>query len=414
MASATAGNTPASSAVGTLALTTSATPPEWVNMTDLANATFGSRIQFATDEWFGPAGRLLLPCEPVFNDKFTEFGKWMDGWESRRKRVAGHDWCIIKLGLPGRIGGVLVDTAFFTGNQAPRFSLQGAWVPQEPDGLKELGEEWAASERVGLAANEEQLEKAARLGSEKWDEVIGMTPLQPGYEEGRRHYFAIEGATRKYTHLRLNIFPDGGIARLRIHGAVERTWEGVPADAEVDLLAVENGGVEVACSNRHYGEPKNMLKPGRGINMGDGWETARKPGRPAVLELGADGLVKAPGCDWAVLRLGVVGEIVRLVVDTNHFKGNFPESVVVDACLAPGADASHFSGGSGGERVGWKPLLRRHKVGSNREHVFELRRGEIERRGPVSHVKLSMMPDGGVMRLRAFGLRVASGQLSLL
>ncbi|CAN0342165.1 unnamed protein product, partial [Laminaria digitata] len=176
-------------------------------------------------------------------------------------------------------------------------------------------------------------------------------------------------------------------------------------DAEVDLLAVENGGVEVACSNKHYGEPKNMMKPGRGINMGDGWETARKPDRPSVLELGADGLVKAPGCDWAVLRLGVVGEILRLVVDTNHFKGNFPESVAVDACLAPDSDASHLMDVIGGERIMWKPLLRRHKVGPSREHVFELEKGEIERLGPVSHVKLYMMPDGGVMRLRAFGLR---------
>ncbi|CAM9324127.1 unnamed protein product, partial [Hapterophycus canaliculatus] len=180
-------------------------------------------------------------------------------------------------------------------------------------------------------------------------------------------------------------------------------------DAEIDLLSVENGGVEVACSNHHYGEPKNMIKPGRGINMGDGWETARKGDRPAVLELGEDGLVKSPGSDWAVLRLGVVGEVDRLVVDTNHFKGNFPESVSVEACLAPDAPDSAFS--DGGSSMAWRSLLQRHKTGANREHVFELAKGEIESPGPVSHIKLSMMPDGGVMRLRAFGRRVPSSRL---
>eukprot|EP00903_Cladosiphon_okamuranus_P006573 g6421.t1 len=375
--------------------------PEWTKMTNLASATFGGTVQFATDEWFAEAARLLMPAEPIFNDEFTEFGKWMDGWESRRKRVAGHDWCIIKLGLPGRICGVKVDTAFFTGNQAPRFSLQGAWLPQEPEALTQLGETWAG-ERLGSAASVEDEVKAASLGSEKWEEVVSMTPLRPGYEDGRRHYFTIT-SNHKYTHLRLNIFPDGGVARLKVHGIVERSWDGVPDDAEIDLLSVENGGVEVACSNHHYGEPKNMIKPGRGINMGDGWETARKSNRPAVLELGPDGLVKAPGSDWAVLRLGVVGEVHRLVVDTNHFKGNFPESVMVEACLYVDAPDTVFS--DGGETLSWKPLLPRCKVGSSREHVFELTKRELENLGPVSHVKLSMMPDGGVMRLRAFGQR---------
>ncbi|CBJ29193.1 conserved unknown protein [Ectocarpus siliculosus] len=381
--------------------------PEWTNMTNLASATFGGTVDFATDEWFGEAARLLLPGEPIFNDEFTEFGKWMDGWESRRKRVAGHDWCIIKLGLPGRIRGVKVDTAFFTGNQAPRFSLQGAWLPQEPEALTQLGRAWT-KDRLGSAAGADEMARAASLGSEQWEEVVGTTPLRPGYEDGRCHYFDII-SDRKYTHLRLNMFPDGGIARLKVHGIVERSWDGVPHDAEIDLLSVENGGVEVACSNHHYGEPKNMIKPGRGINMGDGWETARKTDRPTVLEIGPDGLVKAPGSDWAILRLGVIGEVKRLVVDTNHFKGNFPESILVEACLSPDALDSDFA--DGGERMRWRPLLPRHKAGSSREHVFDLGKGEIENLGPISHVKLSMMPDGGVMRLRAFGTRAPSSRL---
>ncbi|CAN0168287.1 unnamed protein product [Ascophyllum nodosum] len=378
-------------------------------MTDLASATFGGRVQFASDEWFAPARRLMMPTEPVFNDEYTEFGKWMDGWESRRKRVAGHDWCIIRLGLSGCISGVIVDTAFFTGNQAPRFSLQGAWMPEEPEILTELDKRWTM-DRLGSAASPEEMAKASALRSEEWDEILGMTPLRPGYEEDRRHYFTVR-CDRRFTHLRLNIFPDGGVARLRVHGTVERNWEVVPIDAEVDLLAVENGGVEVACSNHHYGEPKNMIKPGRGVNMGDGWETARKPDRPAVLEVGADGLVKAPGGDWAILRLGAVGEVSRLVVDTNHFKGNFPESVSVDACLAPETTSSSaFSDiEGGGGAVKWRPLLLRRKAGPARrvrEHIFELNKGELEPLGPISHLKLSIMPDGGVMRLRAFGRRV--------
>ncbi|CAN0409571.1 unnamed protein product [Pylaiella littoralis] len=377
--------------------------PEWTNLTNLASATFGGTVQFATDaEWFAEAAQLLLPGEPIFNDEFTEYGKWMDGWESRRKRVAGHDWCIIKLGLPGRIRGVTVNTAFFTGNQAPRFSLQGAWLPHEPEALTQLGKVWAARKRVGSAAGADETAKASSLESEKWDDVVSMAPLRPGYEEGRLHYFTIN-SDYKYTHLRLNLFPDGGIARLNVHGIVERNWDGIPADAEIDLLSVENGGVEVACSDHHYGEPKNIIKPGRGVNMGDGWETARKASRPAVLELGADGLVKSPGSDWAILRLGVVGRVHRVIVDTNHFKGNFPESVSVEACLSLDTPDSAFL--DGGERMEWRPLLPRCKVGASREHVFELSKGEIENSGPVSHIKLSMMPDGGVMRLRAFGQR---------
>lgn len=382
--------------------------PEWTKMTDLASGIFGGRVLFATDEWFAAAARLLLEAEPVFNQEYTEYGKWMDGWETRRKRIPGHDWCIVRLGFPGRVSGITVDTAFFTGNQAPRFSLQGIWMPHEPEALTVLGKAWE-TERVGSAATEEEIGIASKLGSEEWHDLIGMTPLRPGYENERQHYFAID-KNQRYTHLRLNIFPDGGIARLRVHGAVERSWAGVPLDEEIDLLSVENGGSEVGCSNHHYGQPKNMIKSGRGLNMGDGWETARKPDRPAILELGSNGLVKAPGSDWAVLKLGLAGEITRLVVDTDHFKGNFPESVSVDACFAPEAQTHDFLDGVGGSGMAWRPLLLRQKTGPSREHIFELSKGKIEKLGPVSHVKLSIMPDGGVMRLRCFGLRAATAQ----
>ncbi|KAG5177400.1 galactose-binding domain-like protein [Tribonema minus] len=390
--------------------------PSWCELTDLASSSVGGCIQFATDEWFAAADRLLLPQPAVFiPEDFTPYGKWMDGWESRRKRIAGHDWCIIKLGLPGQIVGIEIDTAHFTGNHAPRASVQGAYLDPEPEALATLARDWR-TDRIGKAATAEQLRLAQSLGSDKWTDLVPFTPLRPGYAESRRHFFAVPAPAAAaagaapppppapaFTHLRLNMYPDGGIARLRVRGVVRRDWARVPPRAVLDLAAVENGGVALGCSDRHFGEPRNLILPGRGATMGDGWETARKPTRPAVLQVGADGLVEAPGSDWAVIRLGTAGEISRLVVDTHFFKGNFPESVAVDAAAAAGGNEGDLTA------LPWRALLPRTKMGPDREHAFE--GADLRRVGPVTHLRLTMFPDGGVMRLRAFGTKEAGSRL---
>jgi allantoicase len=151
-------------------------------LTDLASGALGGRVLFATDEWFAPAHHLLLPEAPVFlPDEFTDFGKWMDGWETRRKRLPGHDWCLLQLGLRGIVEAIEVDTAFFTGNNAPRASIQAARFPadpadsQTPAALRALAAKATAERKMGVCASPEELALAEQLGSHEWTELVPMT-----------------------------------------------------------------------------------------------------------------------------------------------------------------------------------------------------------------------------------------------
>jgi len=254
-------------------------------------------------------------------------------------------------------------------------------------------------------------------------ELLPLSPLRPGYvEDGNSvHRFAVppELAKRRLTTLRLNQHPDGGIARLRVWGIVSRHFEQELAHAavgSVDLLSASLGGRAVGCSNRHYGEPRNLLQAGRGANMGEGWETARNPLRPAVISRDAEtGMVDmAHAFDWSVLRLcAEASEIERLVIDTNHFRGNYPESVLIEACFAPTASTAELM--KRGKTIGqpeldgvdWQPLLERTKLGPSQEHHFDADQLAAGGRGRISHLRLTILPDGGVMRVRAFGRAAA-------
>ena len=330
---------------------------DFAHLVDLAAARLGGRAVAANDEFFAPKSNLLKASQPVFIEgKFTARGKWMDGWETRRRRTPGHDWCMIRLGLAGIVRGVVVDTSFFKGNFPERCSIEGC----------------------DLGAAPYKNEKAALLDPKtKWTELLPESPLKGDSQ----NLFAIAHAAR-VTHLRLNIFPDGGVARLRVHGEVAPCRRAAPR-AEVDLAAVEYGGRIVASSDRFFGEPLNMLMPGLARNMGDGWETRRRRG---------------PGHDWAIVRLGAPGTIRRIEVSTAHFKGNYPESCAIDACFvesgAPKEDA-------------WKPLLARAPLKPNARHLF---REQLQKIGPVTHVRLSIYPDGGVSRFRVFGVTAPAGE----
>ncbi len=308
----------------------------------LEQPRLGTRVTFATDEFFAAKERLIEPQEPVFIDgKYDEHGKWMDGWESRRRRTPGHDHCIIRLGVPGVVHGVDIDTRYFTGNYPTQASIDAC----------------VSDEDVPAA---------------DWTEILSRADLQ-----GDTHrYLAIE-SDAIWTHLRLNIYPDGGVARLRVYGEVRPDFSSVTGS--IDLVALENGGRAIACSDEHYGSMHNLNLAGRGVNMGDGWETARRRG---------------PGNDWVVLALGHPGRIDKVEVDTAHFKGNYPDRVSLEAAtFASDDDAQHDSGA-------WQTLLPESKLEMDRQHYFD---DELQDIGVVSHVRMSVYPDGGVSRLRLHG-----------
>jgi len=348
----------------------------------------------------------------------------MDGWESRRKRIPGNDWCIIQLGFPGRIRGVMVDTAHFTGNQVPRFSLRAATVDPADPRLSALAALRKPNFSGGQCAEEADMAAATALKSEEWKLIIPKTRLLPGYQETRQHFFEIDDSKmgnrgQGWTHIRLDQFPDGGIARLRVYGEVVQPNILAVGEA-IDLAAASNGGVPVACSNKHYGTPSNLIAPGRAANMGEGWETARNPQRPAVHTLGPDGKLALPPeqTDWAILRLATPGMVHHLEVDTNHFKGNCPESCLIEGIMLDhdsvrGSEANPMMANrdvlkrmqSPEMELDWKPILCRTGLTPHTRHYFKQEDIEASA-GPFSHVKITIFPDGGVSRLRIFGAPV--------
>lgn len=325
----------------------------FAGLIDLAAERVGGRALYANDEFFAPKGNLLKPGRGIFiPDKYTEFGKWMDGWETRRKRTPGHDYCIIKLGIPGMIRGVDLDTNHFLGNHPPYASLEACQAL-----------EGAAVETL--------------LGVDDWQTILPKSPLKPGSQ----NLFAV-ASEKRWTHLRLNIFPDGGVARLRVYGVAQPDWSRFKADELIDLIAVENGGLPLACSDMFFSAMENLIMPGRSTSMGDGWETKRR---------------RSPGYDWIMLQLGAPGLIKRVLVDTNHFKGNYPDMCSLEGCYHAATTGDALST----PEITWQEILPKAKLQAHSEHVFEQ---ELRVPGPFTHVRLNIFPDGGVSRLRVFGV----------
>ena len=331
----------------------------FTGLVDLASERLGGRALLASDEFFAEKENLLKPGRGVFIvDKYTENGKWMDGWESRRKRVPGYDWCILKLGQRGVIRGVDIDTNHFLGNHPPYASLEACIAEGNPSGEELASGKW------------------------EWVEILHRVSLRPGSQ----NLFAINAAPgsegASWTHLRLNIYPDGGVARFRVYGDVTPNWEDQPQDATVDLAAVENGGKVVAASDMFFGNKDNLIMPGRSLNMGDGWETKRRRG---------------PGHDWAGVQLGAPGAVEKIEVDTNHFKGNYPDRCIIEGCFQPDLAIDSLTV----HDVAWTALVPETKLEAHKQHYFD----KIEYHQPLTHIRLSIFPDGGVSRLRVFGKR---------
>ncbi|HWB41580.1 MAG TPA: allantoicase [Gemmatimonadales bacterium] len=322
----------------------------FTDLVDVAAARLGGAVLLANDEFFAPKESLLQASKPVWReDEYTDRGKWMDGWETRRRRTPGHDWCLIRLGVPALLRGVVVDTSFFRGNYPEHCSLEACAADRMADPAT-LAENGAA-----------------------WSEVLPRSPLRGDAENP----FSVTHAA-PVTHLRFNIYPDGGVARLRVYGEPAPA-PGLGPGVETDLAALANGGLVVACSDTFFGDRHRLIYPGRSTHMGDGWETRRRRG---------------PGHDWIVVRLAARGVIGRIEVDTDHFKGNAPESCSLEVCDAAGATAERLAS----DEAGWTPLLPRTPLEPDARFAVD-----VPAASAATHARLAIYPDGGIARLRLFG-----------
>jgi len=328
----------------------------FTDLVDLAAERLGGAVLLANDEFFAPKESLLKAAKPVWREgEYTDRGKWMDGWETRRRRTPGYDWCVLRLGVAGMVKGVAVDTSFFKGNYPESCSIEACAV----DGLPEP--ELLASGRLA-----------------PWNELLPKTALRGDSE----NTFPVSHSKR-VTHLRLNIFPDGGVARLRVYGEPLPDPKLRPG-VETDLAALEQGGMVVACSDMFFGHRHNLILPGRSTHMGDGWETKRRRG---------------PGNDWTIIRLAARGAISRIEVDTDHYKGNAPESCRLEVCDASGANPEALTA----HEASWTEVLPRTTLQPHARHRFDGLTASLV----ATHARLSIYPDGGIARLRLFGRVVA-------
>jgi allantoicase len=309
---------------------------------DLASRELGGSVVAATDELFAGRENLIKAEPPVFAPHtFGPKGQLMDGWETRRRRAPGVDFAIVRLGCPGIVRRIVVDTAHFTGNYPPAASVEACGVDGYP--------------------TPDELAEAA------WQPLVVRSKLAGNSV----HEFEVDDESR-YTHVRLSIYPDGGVARLRVFGDVVADPRLLPP--LFDLAALEHGGEVLDCSNSFYSSPNNLIKPGLARVMGDGWETARR---------------RDDGNDWVSLRLACAGRPMLAEIDTTHFLGN-----------APG-----WASLTGDDRVA---LLPRTRLQPDTRHRFVLNAAE------VGTVRLDVFPDGGIGRLRLYGTPTPDGRAALL
>ncbi len=317
------------------------------SLIDLSSTILGTKIIFKTDDFFASANRILNPSPPVFKEGlFDKNGKWMDGWESKRKRTQGHDYLIIKLGKPGSINKIDFDTSYFNGNQPSMVSLEGC------------------------------NSKTDKIKNFRWEKIVGKIKTK-----ANSHHLVKVKSHSIYTHLKLNIFPDGGIARLRLYGSISQ--KNIKFNnKKINLASILNGASVVACNNEHFGKTENILAPGKAKNMGDGWETRRRRNK---------------GLDWVILNTVKGKEIKDIEVSTHHFKGNYPSSCSVQA--------TYLSKKTSNKKIvkhsnKWKFLLNKSNLSANKSHKFK---NKLMKNNKINYVKINIIPDGGISRFRMYG-----------
>jgi len=314
---------------------------------DLAQSRLGSKIVYKTDEFFAPAKRIINSWTPVFKEGvFDKHGKWMDGWETRRKRTKGHDYLILKLGKPGEIHKVDIDTSYFNGNQPSKVSLDACLS-----------------------------KKKLPTKNSKWVSILKKKSTKPN----SHHFFNIKNKSI-FTHVKLNIYPDGGVARIRIYGNIKINKQF--GKKVINLTSVLNGASPIACNNEHFGRAENILAPGVGKNMGDGWETRRSRGK---------------NFDWLILKCATAGKINKIQIDTHHFKGNYPDKCSLQAAYLNGKISAKSIVN---KSKNWKLLLSKVKLHAHKKHNFK---NKLMKNKKVNYIKINIYPDGGISRIRVFG-----------
>jgi len=314
---------------------------------DLAQPRLGSKVIFKTDDFFASANRIIDPSPAVFKEGlFDKNGKWMDGWESRRKRTSGHDFLIIKLGKSGSINKVDVDTSHFNGNQPSMISLEGCYSKSK--NIKDL----------------------------KWKTLIDKKKTK-----ANSHHMFKSSSKSIFTHIKLNIFPDGGVARLRLYGSISKENNKF-GNKTINLASLLNGASVIACNNEHFGKAENILAPGKAKNMGDGWETRRRRNK---------------GFDWLILNPINGKKIDKIEISTHHFKGNFPSHCSLQAAFVPNKKSSSSIIKSS---VKWKFLLNKVNLSANKTHVFK---NILMKNDKINFIKINIFPDGGISRFKIFG-----------
>ena len=319
---------------------------------DLVSERVGGETLSCSDDFFAEMENLIKPGRGIFiDDKFTDRGKWMDGWESRRSygRDNGRefDWCILRLGIKGVIRGFDIDTNYFRGNAPQTVSVEACVSEEQP--------------------NENTV----------WQTIL----LEVAVDAHSQNIFEISNDT-SWTHVRLNMFPDGGIARLRVYGEADVNWHDFIDGELIDLAYIKNGAKALLVSDMFFSDKNNLIMPGRGKDMGDGWETKRR---------------SDPGPDWSIVKHAKQGSIEKVIVDTCHFKGNFPDTFSLEGLVSNSDD---FSDGQQEEH--WQPIIARTKLYAHREHLF-INDIVVNNQQSFTHVRLNIFPDGGISRLRVFG-----------
>ena len=310
-------------------------------MINLAEPRLGSKVVFKTDDFFASANRIINPNPPIFKEGvFDRHGKWMDGWETRRRRRKGFDYLIIKLGRPGKIFNVDIDTTHFSGNQPMQASLE------------------------------------ASHNRKKWITILSKKKLGPN----KNHNFKINNKAT-FTHIKLNIYPDGGVARLRIYGKVEMKNVNF-GNKVINFSSMLNGASIVGCNNEHFGRAENILAPGKGKNMGDGWETRRSRGK---------------NFDWLIIKFSRPGTINKIEIDTHHFKGNYPDRCSVQATYIHKKISNYLIVKKSNK---WKSLLNKVKLYANKKHSFN---NKTMQKNKINLIRINIYPDGGISRIRTFG-----------
>ena len=320
-------------------------------LVNLASPKMGTKILAFSDDFFGEVTRMLNDKDPIFiEDKYDNHGKWMDGWESKRRRDGGNDWAIIKLGSAGIISKIEIDTSYFTGNFPPFFSLEGLYGQTEPD------------------------------KDSNWETLIDKTNL---IGDCRNNFELNLKETLNF--IRLQIFPDGGVARIRLFGEVRYNWKQFNSNEIIELSSLKLGGSILAYNNAHYGDVSALLSDGRGKTMGDGWETRRR---------------REPGNDWIIIKLAQKGNIERIEIDTAHFKGNYPDRASIQAISI---DKNITTKDLIQNSENWNIILDETKLSADNIHKYKINSNS---KNEATHIRLNIYPDGGVSRLRIFGTKL--------